>query len=46
MEALAEAVYARVAGDQLDSIISAYLTLQEVLDENVDNLHDEADEAI
>ena len=46
MEALGEAVYARVAGDQLDSIISAYLTLQEVLDENVDNLDDEADEAI
>jgi hypothetical protein len=46
MEALGEAVYARVAGDQLDSIISAYLTLQEVLDANVDNLDDEADEAI
>jgi hypothetical protein len=46
MEALGEAVYARVAGDQLDSIISAYLTLQEVLDANVDNLDNEADEAI
>jgi hypothetical protein len=46
MEALGEAVYARVASDQLDSIIAAYLALQEVLDENVDNLDDEADEAI
>jgi hypothetical protein len=46
MEALGEALYARVAGDRLDSIIAAYLTLQEVLDENVDNLDDEADEAI
>lgn len=46
MEALGEAVYARVAADQLDSIIAAYLTLQEVMDENVDNLDDEADEAI
>ena len=46
MEALGEAVYARVAADQLDSIITAYLTLQEVMDENVDNLDDEADEAI
>ena len=46
MEALGEAVDARVAADQLDSIITAYLTLQEVMDENVDNLDDEADEAI
>ncbi|MGF6808371.1 hypothetical protein OKW30_003497 [Paraburkholderia sp. Clong3] len=46
METLGEAVYARVAGDQLDSIIAAYLTLQEVIDANVDNLDDEADEAI
>jgi hypothetical protein len=46
MEALGEAVYARVAADQLDSIIAAYLTLQAVMDENVDNLDDEADDAI
>jgi hypothetical protein len=46
MEALGEAVYARVAPEQLDSIIAAYLTLQAVMDENVDNLDDEADEAI
>ena len=46
MEALGEAVYSRVADDQMDDIISAYLTLQEVLDENVDKLDDEADEAI
>ncbi|CAB3804776.1 hypothetical protein [Pararobbsia alpina] len=46
MEALGEAVYMRVAGHQLDSIISAYLTLQEVLDVNVGKLDDEADEAI
>ncbi|WP_061152581.1 hypothetical protein [Caballeronia arvi] len=46
MEALGEAVYARIADDQRDSIISAYLTLQEVLDANVDNLDDAADEAI
>ncbi|CAB3732355.1 hypothetical protein [Paraburkholderia rhynchosiae] len=46
MEALGEAVYARVGADQLDSIVSAYLTLQAVLDENVDRLDDEADEAI
>ncbi|MFM0514953.1 hypothetical protein [Paraburkholderia sp. RL17-373-BIF-A] len=46
MEALGEAVYARVADDQLDSIIAAYLTLQEVIDANVDNLEEEADEAI
>jgi len=30
----------------LDSIIAAYLSLQEVIDENVDNLDDEADQAI
>jgi hypothetical protein len=46
MEALGEAVYARVASDQLDGIIAAYLVLQQVLDENVDNLDDEADAAI
>lgn len=46
MEALGEAVYSRVAAEQLDSIIAAYLMLQEVMDENVDNLDDEADEAI
>jgi uncharacterized protein YgiB involved in biofilm formation len=46
MEAVGEAVYARVGADQLDSIVAAYLTLQEVLDANVDNLDDEADEAI
>jgi hypothetical protein len=46
MEALGEAVYARVASDQLDGIIAAYLVLQAVLDENVDNLDDEADAAI
>lgn len=46
MEALGEAVYERVAGAQLDRIIAAYLTLQAVLDENVDNLDDEADDAI
>jgi hypothetical protein len=46
MEALGEAVYARIAPDQLDRIIAAYLTLQEVIDANVDNLDDEADEAI
>ena len=46
MEALGEAVYARVASDQLDGIIAAYLTLQAVIDENVDNLDDEADEAV
>ncbi|MGF6636502.1 hypothetical protein [Paraburkholderia sp. MM6662-R1] len=46
MEALGEAVYARVAGDQLDRIIAAYLTRQAVLDANVDNLDDEADDAI
>lgn len=46
MEALGEAVYLRAADDQLDDIISAYLTLQEVLDENVDKLDDEGDEAI
>ena len=46
MEALGEAVYARVASDQLDRIIAAYLTLQEVIDANVDNLDDDADEAI
>lgn len=46
MEALGEAVYARVAADQLDGIVAAYLTLQAVLDENVDNLEDAADEAI
>ncbi|MEM5460206.1 hypothetical protein VSR69_35980 [Paraburkholderia phytofirmans] len=46
MEALGEAVYARVGDDQLDSIIAAYLTLQEVIDANVDNLEEEADEAI
>lgn len=46
MEALGEAVYARAASDQLDSIIAAYLRLQEVIDENVDNLDDEADQAI
>lgn len=46
MEALGEAVYARVADDQVDSIIAAYLTLQEVIDANVDNLEEEADEAI
>jgi hypothetical protein len=46
MEALGEAVYARAASDQLDSIIAAYLSLQEVIDENVDNLDDEADQAI
>ncbi|BAO92847.1 hypothetical protein [Caballeronia cordobensis] len=46
MEALGEAAYARVGDAQLDSIVLAYLTLQEVLDANVDNLDDEADEAI
>lgn len=46
MEALGEAVYARIDDDQRDSIIEAYLTLQAVLDANVDNLDDEADEAI
>lgn len=46
MEALGEAIYSRVAGDQLDRIVAAYLALQEVIDENVDNLDDEADEAI
>ncbi|XUW91193.1 hypothetical protein OH764_30250 [Burkholderia sp. M6-3] len=46
MEAVGEAVYARVESHQLDGIIAAYLTLQEVLDENADNLDDEADEAI
>ena len=46
MEALGEAVYALAASDQLDSIIAAYLTLQEVIDANVDNLEEEADEAI
>jgi hypothetical protein len=46
MEALGEAIYSRVASDQLDSIVAAYLSLQEVIDENVDNLDDEADEAI
>ncbi|MBC8742863.1 hypothetical protein F6X40_41095 [Paraburkholderia sp. UCT31] len=46
MEALGEAVYARVSSDQLDGIVAAYLRLQEVLDENVDNLDDEADEAV
>ncbi|MGF6696934.1 hypothetical protein OKW38_001546 [Paraburkholderia sp. MM5496-R1] len=46
MEALGEAVYARVGSDQLDGIVAAYLRLQEVLDENVDNLDDEADEAV
>jgi hypothetical protein len=46
MEALGEAVYALAASEQVDSIIAAYLTLQEVFDANVDNLEDEADEAI
>jgi hypothetical protein len=46
MEALGEAVYARVAADQLDGVVAAYLALQAVLDENVDRLDDEADEAI
>ena len=46
MEALGEAVYSRAASDQQDSIIAAYLALQEVLDANVNNLEDEADEAI
>jgi hypothetical protein len=46
MEALGEAIYSRVASDQLDSIIAAYLSLQQVIDANVDNLDDEADEAI
>jgi hypothetical protein len=46
MEALGEAVYSRVASDQLNSIITAYLTLLTVLNENVDNLDVEGDEAI
>jgi gas vesicle protein len=46
MEALGEAIYSRVASDQLDRIVEAYLALQEVIDDNVDNLDDEADEAI
>ncbi|WP_027210745.1 hypothetical protein [Burkholderia sp. WSM2232] len=46
MEALGEAVYEHMADEQADGIIAAYLTLQEVLDENVGNLDDEADEAI
>lgn len=46
MEALGEALYAGVASDQLDEIIAAYLKLQEVEAENVDDLGEEADEAI
>ena len=34
MEALGEAVYARIANDQLNGVISAYLALHEVLDAN------------
>ena len=29
MEAVGEAIYARVGAEQLDSIVAAYLTLQE-----------------
>jgi hypothetical protein len=46
MEALGEAIYARAFSDQLDRIVAAYLALQEVIDANVDNLDDEADDAI
>lgn len=46
MDALGEAVYARIAGDQLNAIIAAYLTLQEVVKANVDSPDDEANEAI
>lgn len=46
MEALGEAVYSRIAVEELDRVVAAYLVLQEVLDENVDDTGEEADEAI
>jgi len=46
MEALGEAVYAQIAGDQLNRIVAAYLTLQEVVEANVDSPDDEASKAI
>ncbi|MFP3588592.1 hypothetical protein SCB29_33920 [Paraburkholderia sp. SIMBA_055] len=46
MEALGEAVYARLASDQLHRIVAAYLALQEVVEANVESPDDEANEAI
>ncbi|WP_244142622.1 hypothetical protein [Paraburkholderia phenoliruptrix] len=46
MEALGEAVYAGVTAAQLNGIVAADLTLQDVIDAKVDNLDEEADEAI
>ncbi|ASW04456.1 hypothetical protein CJU94_40570 (plasmid) [Paraburkholderia aromaticivorans] len=46
METLGEAVYAGIAGDQLDAIMAAYVTLQEVVEANVDSPDDQANEAI
>lgn len=46
MEALGDAVYAGVTAAQFNGIVAADLTLQDVIDANVDNLDEEADEAI
>jgi hypothetical protein len=46
MEALGEAVYARMEAGKVDDIIAAHLVLQDVLEVNVDNLDDSADDEI